>query len=262
MMTETKKPKIGLALGSGGARGMAHIGVIKVLEKEGIPIDCIAGTSIGALVGGLYAFFGEVEKLEKAFLETRWRRFFSLFGPSFKGGLLSQNKLEKYFREKIGKVNIEDLKIKFASITTDFLRGTKIKLDKGDLVKAMLASISVPIIFKPYVYDKKLLADGGLIDPVPVEEVKKMGADIVIAVDLQSKYFAGKKSDLFNFGMRALEIFEIQLSREQLKKADIVIKPEVEYVSWNKFVKPKEVIAKGQKATTPVIQKIRKLLKQ
>lgn len=258
---KNNKPKIGLALGGGGARGLAHIGVIKVLEKEGIPIDFIAGTSIGALAGGLYAYYHDAKRLEKAFLTTKWQNIFSLIAPSFKGGFLSHTKLEKYLQKEIGRVNIQDLKIPFVAITVDLLRGKEVKLAKGDLIHAIMASIAIPIVFRPVIYEKKVLVDGGLINPIPVEEVKTMGADSVIAVSLQSKYFVGRKPDLFNYGMRALEIFEYQLSREQLKKADVVIEPAVEYIGWDKFIKPKEVIAKGEVAALAHLPEIKRLLK-
>jgi len=259
-MANSKKQKIGLALGGGGARGLAHIGVIKVLEKEGIPIDFIAGTSIGALVGGLYAYFRDAEKLERIFFIQKWQKVFSLVSASLRGGFLSHKRLEKYLQTEIGKVNIQDLKVPFIAITVDLLRGKEFKLAKGDLIHAMMASIAIPIVFKPVVYEKKVLVDGGLINPIPVDTVKALGADSVIAVSLQSKYFIGRKPDLLNYGMRALEIFEYQLSREQLKKANVVIEPAVEYVGWDRFIKPKEIIAKGEKAALAHLAEIKKLL--
>lgn len=258
---QNNKSKIGLALGGGGSRGLAHIGVIKVLEKQGVPIDYIAGTSIGALVGGLYAYFRSAEKLERIFLIQKWQKVFSLVSASLRGGFLSHRKLERYLQTEIGKVNIQELKIPFMAITVDLLRGKEVKLAKGDLIHAMMASIAIPIVFKPVLYEKKLLVDGGLINPIPVEAIKTMGADLVIAVNLQSKYFIGRKPDLFNYGMRALEIFEYQLSREQLKKADIVIEPAVEYIGWDRFIKPKEIIAKGEKAALAHLPEIKKLLR-
>lgn len=258
---ENNKPKIGLALGGGGSRGLAHIGVIKVLEKQGVPIDYIAGTSIGALVGGLYAYFQDAGKLEEIFLIQKWQKVFSLVSASLRGGFLSQKKLEKYLQTEIGRINIQDLKIPFIAITVDLLRGKEVKLAKGDLIQAMMASIAIPIVFKPVVYEKKVLVDGGLINPIPVDTVKTLGADSVIAVNLQSKYFVGRKPDLFNYGMRALEIFEYQLSREQLKKADVVIEPAVGYVGWDRFIKPKEIIAKGETAALAHLQEIKRLLK-
>lgn len=178
--------KFGLALGSGSARGLAHVGVIQVLEAYHIPIDVIAGTSIGSVVGSLYATGAPIKQLEEAALSIKKSSTFFLMDPTFpRSGLISGNRIEKMLN-KLGlrDKTFADLAIPFATVATDIENGTKIILNQGSVIEAVRASISIPGIFTPVKYHDYYLVDGGLIDPVPVDLVKQMGADITIAVSL------------------------------------------------------------------------------
>ncbi len=184
-MSEFKDVKIGLALASGGARGSAHTGVLKVLEAEGIPISAVAGSSIGAVVGGAYAAGVSVERIEKEWLETDVPKVVRSFLPTFpRAGLSSGSELRKYLRDLIGDVQFEDLSIPFAAVGCDIDTGEAVVLDQGSVADAIRASASIPGIFHPVRLGGRLLVDGGLVEPLPVRLCRDLGADLVIGVDI------------------------------------------------------------------------------
>ena len=191
LIAECKKKglKFGLALGSGSARGMAHIGVIQVLEAYHIPINMIAGTSIGAVVGSVYATGASVKQMKESALAMKHKKSFALFDPTIpRSGLISGNRAEEILNSiALQDKNFDDLKIPFAAVATDIKTGTKVILNQGSVIKAVRASISIPGIFTPVKYQDYYLVDGGVVDPVPVDVVEKMGADIIIAVSLTEK---------------------------------------------------------------------------
>lgn len=177
--------KIGLALGSGGARGAAHTGVMKVLDREGIEISAIAGSSIGALVGAAHAVGIPVEEIEREWRATDVAKIFRGFLPTFpRAGLSSGNELRKMLADLLGDVLIEDLRIPYAAVACDIDTGTPHIFRGGSLLDAVRASTAIPGIFHPVRFGNRLLVDGGLIDPVPVEVCRSLGADVVIAVDI------------------------------------------------------------------------------
>ena len=184
-----KKKKIGLALGSGAARGWAHIGVLRYLNEVGIKVDYIAGTSIGALVGASYSL-GKVDALEQFALHLDWRQILSFLDVTFPvSGLIEGKKISEFVREHHEEtVTLEKMPIPFCAVATDLNSGTEVCLDTGDLLEAIRASISIPGIFTPVKSEGKLLVDGGLVNPVPVSVVRQMGANFVIAVDLSHDF--------------------------------------------------------------------------
>jgi NTE family protein len=194
MTTQSTHPhKIGLALGSGSARGLAHIGVIRAIKDAGIDIDYIAGTSIGALIGAVYAA-GKIDNLQDAYLAMDWKKIAYFFDVVFpKSGIIDGQKVADFLREYIHSSCIEELPIPFTAIATDFDSGEEVVFDKGDVIEAVRASISVPGIFTPVRWGERVLIDGGLVNPVPVNAAREMGADIVIAVDLNHKAFADNR---------------------------------------------------------------------
>lgn len=177
---------IGLALGSGGARGVAHIGVLEVLEEYGVPIDYIAGTSIGSVVGALYAAGVSVKKMKDFALSLDRRKTMSLFDPILNfSGIFSGNKIISILEDLgLKGLSFSDLKIPFSAIAVDMIKGREVVINKGSVVMAVRASSSIPMVFAPVIYKDYYLVDGGIIDPVPVDVVKSMGADIIIAVRL------------------------------------------------------------------------------
>ncbi len=176
--------KVGLALGSGSARGWSHIGVIRALEEAGITVDYIAGTSIGALVGAVYAS-GRIDLLEAAVQQFSRKHILSLSDPVLpKSGLIDGVKIADFVHKYVLNKPIEKLPLPLAIIATDLNTGDEVVLKAGNIVEAIRASISLPGIFKPVRKGDYLLVDGGLVNPVPVRTVREMGADFVIAVDL------------------------------------------------------------------------------
>lgn len=258
-MKKDSNNKIGLALGGGGPRGLAHIGVIKKLEEIGVEVDLIAGTSIGADIGGTYAASADINKIESLALETDRKSLFDLFAqPSFLGGgLIGTDGIEEYLEEHFGRKKFKDLKIPFEAVATDINSGEQVNLNQGDLIKAIIASLSIPLVFKPTKLDGKMLVDGGLSAPVPVGVAQKMGADKVIAVNLlhfpkQKKNRPQEPDDklgMMKVANNTIDILRHHLADYSAKKADVVIKPDVAKTSWAKFADANQVIKKGEKAT-------------
>lgn len=190
--------KIGFALGGGAARGWAHIGIIRALAEMGITPDIIAGTSIGSLVGAAYAV-GSLDELESWVMKLRRRDVAALLDINlFAGGLIEGDKLMDTFKSYFGNKNIEDLKIPFGAIATDLSNGNEVWFQNGELWSAIRASIAVPGLFSPWFYRDRWLADGGLVNPVPISLCRALGADKVIAVNLNSNLIA-KHFDTFKF---------------------------------------------------------------
>lgn len=222
------RKKLGLALGSGSFRGPAHIGVIKALEDNNIPIDFLAGSSIGAFVAAHYAVFKDVKKLEAEMLGNRQEKVRLLLDISRNGGLLTGNRLEKLFRQALEGAEFKDTKIPLKIVSTDICEGKAFIFQKGDLATAVRASSSVPLTFRPLKFKDKLLIDGGASDPVPDDIVKDMGADVVLSVNLYNHYrFEPKNLNTTKVVMRGLEIILANLVKNNTKDTDILLEPGV-----------------------------------
>lgn len=189
---QQEKPRVGIALGSGSARGLAHLGVFRALEEFGLQVDVIAGTSIGALVGAVHAA-GKIDRLEKTFQDFDWKKMALFFDVVFpKSGLIDGSKVSELVRSLVQSEAIEDLDKSFAAVATDITSGKEVWLQKGDVINAVRASISVPGIFTPVPLGEQILVDGGLTNPVPVSVARAMGADLVIAIDLNHDIISSK----------------------------------------------------------------------
>lgn len=260
-----RRKKIGLALGSGGPRGLAHIGVIKVLVENNIPIDFIAGSSVGALVGGLYAYFGDIAKVEEYFTKLSYKDMMEIFSdPRFAHGVFKGEKAIKFLRKCIGDAKIENLEIPFSAVATDINTGDVIDMDRGDLALAIRASASLPVFFRPVKIGRRYLVDGGNVMPVPVGIVEEMGADIVIAVDLDQCYVSQKnsfkdveKASMTQIAEKALDILQYSLAKENTRNADIIIAPDVYDIGWTRFVNGGDIIAEGEKAARKMLELIK-----
>jgi len=260
--------KIGLALGCGGARGLAHIGVIKTLVKNNIPIDYVAGSSIGALIGSLYAATLDILQVEKWFLELTYKDLIKvLLDPSLHSGLIKGEKFINFLQSKIGVRKIEELKIPFRAVATDLFTGKAVVFKKGDLGLAIRSSCAVPFLFSPIILGDKCLVDGGISMPVPVQVVKEMGADIVIAVNLDSEYFIQEqkketlitKINLIDVLEKSIDVLRYHLSQEHIKKANLVINPKVNKKSLIDFIHAEDIIRAGEKATLKVLPELLKI---
>lgn len=233
-----KRKKIGLALGSGGFRGAAHIGVIKVLLENNIPIDFISGSSIGSLIGAHYCLFNDIEKTLDDFLKHQEKKYHYLKDISFNNGFLSGKMFENDFRKIFNKAEFKDLKTPLSIISTNLISGAPFIFKKGDLANAVRASISIPLAFSPFKYEDKFLVDGGLSNPVPDDIVRSMGADIVISVNLYNDYeFFYKRLEFSRVIMRSIEIILSNLSKSTLKDSDIIINPDSSKFSVNSGIK-------------------------
>ena len=179
----SRRPCIGLALGSGAARGWAHIGVIRTLEEAGIVPDLVCGTSIGALVGAAYAA-GQLDRLEPWVQGLGWQQVVGLLDLKMGGGLIQGGKLVDFFRHHFRDPGIEQLQRPFACVATELGSGREVWLREGAVIDAVRASIAIPGLFTPAAVGGRLLVDGGVVNPVPVSLCRAMGADVVIAVDL------------------------------------------------------------------------------
>lgn len=188
------KPKIGLALGSGSARGWSHIGIIRVLEEAGIVPDIVCGTSIGSLVGAAYAD-GQLESLEKWVRSLTWQGVMGLLDFTINGGLIHGERLFAFLRTHLSDKDIASFPKAFGAVATELLTGREIWLREGSVIDALRASTALPGLFKPHQIDGRLLVDGALVNPVPVSLCRAMGADLVIAVDLNSDLI-GRHFDL------------------------------------------------------------------
>ena len=273
-----RRKRIGLALGGGAARGGAHIGVINALKAANIPIDYVAGTSIGALVGGFLAI-DKMDALEQLVLGLDWKTIIKFFDVVFpKVGLVEGKKVEEILRESLGEFDIKELPIPFAAVATDIVSGEEVILNAGDIVEAIRASIAIPGIFTPIKWQDRILVDGGLVNPVPVNVVKKMGAEIVIGVDVNAKVviptmqkmkkLTSKDKEtkeafpnIIEIIMSAIYIMEQQITKYKLAsdKADVLIEPEVGHIGFLEFHRTPETIAEGYKTATEKIKEIKAL---
>jgi len=195
---EDKQLKIGLALGSGAARGLTHIGVLKAIEENGISIDYISGSSFGALIGGAYALGMSVEEIETIALQTNWKLMAKIFAPTLSlSSLVNTKYLSDFLSTWFGNKTFDNLKIPFSAVATDIQTGKMVVLDKGDLLSAIRGSVSFPIIFSPVTIGRHKLVDGGLVNPTPVDIVKGKKMDKIIAVNLKrfNTYGIGQENE-------------------------------------------------------------------
>ena len=250
--------KIGLALGSGGARGFAHAGVIKVLEEENIPIHMIAGSSMGALVGALYASGMSTERLYRLAMAFRRNDYIDWTLP--KMGLIAGRHIKQFISVMTKQKRIEDARIPLAVVATDLQKGKKVVFREGNIADAVRASISIPGIFVPERLNGRLLVDGGVIDRVPATVVRDMGADVVIAVDVASVKKNDALTSIFDVILQSLDIIQAELASHRIAQADIVIRPQLERYSSYAFTHAKEMIQMGEEAARQQLPIIRQLL--
>jgi NTE family protein len=193
-LTPPRRPRIGLALGSGSARGLAHIGVLRALKEANIEIDLVAGTSMGAVIGAVFAS-GKIDGLSARLRNLDWPGIVALLDPVFpRSGLIDGQRVAEFVRAHVPSAHIEGLLLPFAAVATDLMTGEEVVATTGDLTEAVRASIAVPGIVTPVRSNGRILVDGGLVNPVPVSVARAMGADLVIAVDLNHDIVTGRLS--------------------------------------------------------------------
>lgn len=256
---EIPKPKVALVLSGGAARGFAHIGVIRALEQEKIPVDLIVGTSVGSLIGAIYAS-------DRNSFELEWTAFklekdsifdYGMFTAITGMGLAEGARLEEFVKTKIPAANIEQLKIPFAAVATDLNLGQRVVLDRGSVVKAVHASSAIPGVFEPVKHQGRLLVDGGVTDNIPIAVAREKGADIVIAVDISENVENYNITNLVDVMLQAVNIMfnENVLSRK--KDADVLITPAVGKVAMLDFSQKKQCMQAGIEATQKAMPEIK-----
>lgn len=282
--------KFGLALGGGGARGLAHIGVLKVLEQNKIKIHSITGCSMGAIIGGLYAYYGNIKQVEEFILgiinhpkfielgieklgdnnskidKNYFEQLYDYIGKRIQA-LKALNRLS-YFDDEltdemykvIPDVPIENFKIKFSAIATDLLSGEEINFSSGSLRKIIQASSAIPGIFPPVKYEKYFLIDGSASESVPAGKVRELGADRVLAVDVTRELkIIEEPQNVFEIIYRAEDISSYHLSVLKLRETNLVISPAVKNLSWADFDKAELIISAGEKAALDNLENILQL---
>ena len=290
---ENKRPKIGVVLSGGGARGAAHVGVLKVLEENKIPVDMIAGTSFGAIVGGLYAAGYTAEELETILENIDWQETLSNSAPRRKktfrrkqdddgflikfkigfedgdlklpSGLITPNNLRLKLGDLVNSIadvkNFDDLKIPFRAVATNLEDGSEVILRDGSLAAAMVASMTVPALFPPVELDGKLLVDGGVANNIPINVARNMGADIVIVVDISTPLL--KKDEITSFASVLDQLTMLQSNKAAaaqiatMSEKDILIRPNLEDVGFVDFENAIEAVPKGYEAALNLLHKLK-----
>ena len=255
-----KKKKVALVLGGGSARGLAHIGVLKVLQREKINLDLIVGTSIGGFIGATYALSGDTTKSERAALKFNVRENLDIVMPPAMG-LIKGNRIYAIIKEFLGEKEFSDLKIPMAIIATDIENGKEVVFTEGPLADVVKASCSYPGIFTPQRINGQLLVDGGIINTVPVSVARRMGADVVIAVDVGFCVQVGEIKSIFGVILQAFQITGNELNRYQSMQADIIIQPDLGAINQLDFTNARIAIQKGEVAALEKLKEIKKKLK-
>ncbi len=256
-----ERKKIGLALSGGAARGFAHLGVLKVLLEHDIPIDFIAGTSAGSIAGGALASGLSIEEIFEMARKIGWR---SMTGFSFSPlGLLSNASMGTFIRQHFPAQKFEDLQIPFAAVACDLETGEEVVLkNSGDLATAIRASCAVPGVFVPVDLDGRRLIDGGVVSPVPTKAVRKLGAEIVIAVDViaSGATYWGSPSTLLGVFFQSAMMLLRTAGKHQHYRADVVIIPQIAHLRPDEIGKMDEFIKAGEAAALEKIDEIKQLV--
>jgi NTE family protein len=256
-----KPAMIALVLGAGSSKGFAHIGVLKILESNKIPIHIIVGTSVGSAVGSLYAYGIDAFSLQKLAISINQGDIIDpLIIPS--NGFIKGEKLEEFINKSVKNTPMEKLKIPFYVIATDLEKGQEMVFGKGNTGAAVRASCSIPGIFRPVKISERIYVDGGVVSPVPVEAAKRFGADIVIAVDVSSGAERIQPEGTIETILQSINIMYSKLGAIQLAKADVVIKPKVGHISSSDFSKKHEAILEGEKAAIEALPQMMAIITQ
>jgi NTE family protein len=250
-MSHSRK-KVGLALGGGVARGPAHIGVLSVLEAANVPIDCVAGTSAGSVIGAVYCAGLELTQMRALARQMTWRQIASPVWP--RRGLVSFERMEPWIEAYLGDLNLEDLPIPMAAVVTDIYTGEPVVLCEGRLATAVRASSSVPGVVEPLEMNGRLLCDGGISSNVPVDAARQLGADYVIGVDLFAPEYDGRGGPL-GIGFSAIETL-IRNTGSGVAKADCLIVPAISDHSYLRFDQGDAYIALGEAAARQKLPQI------
>jgi NTE family protein len=253
-----KPAKIAVVLGAGASKGFAHIGVLKVLETQKIPIHMIVGTSAGSLVGSLYAYGFDAFTLQSIAMKVEKSDVIDYTIPD--NGFIKGEKLEAFINKTIKNTPIDKLKLRFYAIATDISNGEEVAFAKGNTGEAVRASCSVPGVFQPKKIGGKTYVDGGVVSPVAVDVARRYGADVVIAVDISGGIEGVVPLGTMDTMMKSVDIMYSKIAAYQVKKADIVIRPNVKNIGSTELEKRHEAILEGEKAAMEALPAITQII--
>ena len=255
-----KPAKIGVVLGAGASKGFAHIGVLKVLEANKIPIHMVVGTSAGSLVGSIYASGKNAFELQAIAMKMEKDKVIDYDWKFWKGGVIKGEKLENFINQNVQNTPIEKLKITYYAVATNANTGEETVFGKGNTGMAVHASCSVPGVFQPVKIGSTTYVDGGVVSPVAVDVARRYGADVVIAVDISGGLSKDSPNGLMNTMQKSVDIMYMKNIGTQLKNADVVIRPNMKDIGSTDMEKFNEAIFEGEKAATAEIGKIQAIV--
>lgn len=258
--TAPPKIKVGIALGGGAAKGFAHIGVIKMLEANGIQPVVVSGTSAGSVVGALYASGMDAFQMQRIAFDLDESRIRDV--RLFSGGLVQGLALQDYVNEQVGKRNLQDMKKPLAVVATKLETGERAVFVRGNTGQAVRASSSIPGVFEPVTIGKATYVDGGVVSPVPVDAARQLGADFVIAVDISSKAPGTRPGSMLGIVNQSISIMGQKLGEQELARADVVIRPKVNEIGAADFAQKNNAILEGERAALAALPQIRARLDQ
>lgn len=254
-------PKVGLVLGGGGARGFAEIGVLRVLEQEKIPVDLVVGTSVGSLIGALYADTANVLDVEFEAVRLTEDDIFDRSLLSFlSGGYVKGERLERFLEQRLKHKNIESLRLPFAAVATDLRSGETVVFQSGPVARAVHASAAIPGVFVPVEHEGRILVDGGVTNPIPVDVARRLGAEVVIAVAIPADVPAQAPRAPVQVALHAVSLMAAEIGWCRAREADVLIRPEVGAVAYDDFTQKKRLIEAGAAAAKDALPEIRRLL--
>jgi NTE family protein len=249
---------VALVLGAGAAKGFAHVGVIKVLEAHGVPAHMVVGTSVGSFVGSLYAYGYTAYDLQRMAMEIGKGDIADLAVPD--NGFLKGEKLEAYVNHMVRGIPMEGLRTPFYAVATDIGSGQEMVFGKGNTGAAVRASCSIPGIFRPVRIGDRTYVDGGVVSPVAVDAARRMGADVVIAVNIAGEVDGTVPEGTLDIIFQSINVMYSRIAAAQLSRADVVIRPRVGHIGSGDFTKRHEAILEGERAAQEVLPGIRALL--
>jgi NTE family protein len=252
---ESSRPKIGVALGGGFARGIAHIGVLRVLEQHQIPVDFIAGTSVGALVAATYASGTSLVEMERQGVLTTFRDFGRWTVSRM--GMASNERLEDYLHRFTPARTFEEMKIPLSIVATDIITGESVHFTDGEIAPALRASCAYPGLFLPVEYRGHILVDGFLTETVPAEAVRQLGADVVISIHLEPGLLDGKPRNTIEVISRSFSIIQVAALQRWRAATNVLIEPDVHHILWDEFVKTPQLVAAGEAAARAALPNIK-----
>ncbi len=260
--SQPNRPRVGLALSGGAARGIAHLGVLRVLLDQNIPIDFIAGTSAGALVGGAFAAGMPLNEIEEIGLKLRWRDIGRMTLSRL--GVQSSARMEEFIRARFPATRFEELRVPFVAVATDLHTGAAVEMkETGDVAFAIRASCCIPGWYVPVTDEHgRQLVDGGIVANIPTAAVRSLGADIVIAVDVNAEgaKFLGAPQSAIGIMFQSMMVIQRTVSAHQLQQADVIIQPKVGHIRWDEVSRAEELIEAGKEAAREAVEKIKRLI--